>query len=506
MVEGGGSLNVAAGGEHARSLKHELESQVPALAASLDGLTFTYIAPVTVPQPAGSYVTVETPAGPRLGQIRQAVVEHADGPEVGTAIGGYENVRMRISFDRLTGGGTMLEPSPPFHDAGFAPAGADTIARWQESSRGRGAMLRLGEAAMAPGVLAELNAAGFGRHSFLCGQSGSGKSYAMGVILEQLLLETDIPIVVLDPNSDATRLRELNDGADPALAARWRDIAPRIHVRGLGREGDERLRLRFFELDTALQQAIVGLNPLRDREEYDALRRVLDAEASGQSMEQVTAMLAAESDDPRLRALALRIRNLGVMEWAAWARDFDDSGLLGELDRDDWRCLVVDLGSIAIPAERSMVAAAVLSKLWARRAQRRPVLLVIDEAHNVCPPDPADELTAYAADLAVRIAGEGRKFGIYLLVASQRPLKVHENVLSQCDNLFLMRMNSAGDLARLGELFSFVPPGLLARATSFGLGESLVAGRVASHPMFARTGGRVASEGGSDVPADWAGR
>jgi DNA helicase HerA-like ATPase len=153
-----------------------------------------------------------------------------------------------------------------------------------------------------------------------------------------------------------------------------------------------------------------------------------------------------------------------------------------------------------------MVAAAVLAKLWARRARRRPVLLVIDEAHNVCPPDPADELTAYATDLAVRIAGEGRKFGIYLLVASQRPLKVHENVLSQCDNLFLMRMNSAGDLARLGELFSFVPPGLLARATSFGLGESLVAGRVASHPMFARTGGRVASEGGSDVPADWAGR
>jgi DNA helicase HerA-like ATPase len=208
--------------------------------------------------------------------------------------------------------------------------------------------------------------------------------------------------------------------------------------------------------------------------------------------------------DPQLAALALRIRNLGVMEWAAWSRDTDDSGLLAELDRDDWRCLVVDLGSIAVPAERAMVAAAVLSKLWTRRAQRRPVLLVIDEAHNVCPPDPADELTAFATEQAVRIAGEGRKFGIYLLVASQRPLKVHENVLSQCDNLFLMRMNSAGDLARLGELFSFVPPGLLARATSFKLGESLVAGRVASHPMLARTGGRIASEGGSDVPADWA--
>jgi|tagenome__1003787_1003787.scaffolds.fasta_scaffold20881262_1 DNA helicase HerA-like ATPase len=503
MVTGGGSIDVAAGGDQIRGLKQELEAQVPPVAASLDGLTFTYVAPVTAPQAAGSYVAVDTAAGPRLGQIRAAAIEHVEGPEVGAAIGAFGEVRMRVRFDRLAGSGAMLETSPPFHDAPFAPATGDALSAWQDANRSNKATLRLGEAASAPGVAAELDASGFARHTFLCGQSGSGKSYAMGLVLEQLLLETTIPIVVLDPNSDATRLRELADGADPALAQRWGEIAPRIAVRGQGREGDERLRLRFFDLEPALQQAVVGLDPLRDRDEFDALRRVIEAERAGGSVAQLMEMLD-HNRDPQLAALALRIRNLGVMEWAAWSRDTDDSGLLAELDRDDWRCLVVDLGSIAVPAERAMVAAAVLSKLWTRRAQRRPVLLVIDEAHNVCPPDPADELTAFATEQAVRIAGEGRKFGIYLLVASQRPLKVHENVLSQCDNLFLMRMNSAGDLARLGELFSFVPPGLLARATSFKLGESLVAGRVASHPMLARTGGRIASEGGSDVPADWA--
>jgi DNA helicase HerA-like ATPase len=498
-------VSVTTGGDQIRDLKHALEAQVPSLAASLDGLTFTFISPVTAPQRVGGYVTVETPDGPRLGQIRQAGIEHTEGPEVGAALAEFQNVRLQVRFDRLVGGGTMLESSPPFHDAPFVPAAADTITAWQDAGRGRGAMLQLGEATLAPGVHAELDAAGFGRHTFLCGQSGSGKSYAMGLVLEQLLLETDIPIVVLDPNSDATRLRELTAGTDPALAERWREIAPRIAVRGADREGEERLRLRFFDLEPALQQAVVGLNPLRDREEFDALRRLIEAEKAGGSVEELTALLRAQAD-PQFAALGLRIRNLGVLEWPVWSRDSSDPGLLAELDRDDWRCLVVDLGSIAAPAERSMVAAAVLSKLWARRAQRRPVLLVVDEAHNVCPPDPDGELTAYATEQAVRIAGEGRKFGIYLLVASQRPLKVHENVLSQCDNLFLMRMNSAGDLARLGELFSFVPPGLLARATSFGLGESLVAGRVASHPMFARTGRRIASEGGSDVPADWARR
>lgn len=40
------------------------------------------------------------------------------------------------------------------------------------------------------------------RHTFWCGQSGSGKTYALGVFLERVLSATRLPIVVLDPNSD----------------------------------------------------------------------------------------------------------------------------------------------------------------------------------------------------------------------------------------------------------------------------------------------------------------
>ena len=80
------------------------------------------------------------------------------------------------------------------------------------------------------------------------------------------------------------------------------------------------------------------------------------------------------------------------------------------------------------------------------------MLIVIDEAHNVCPAEPEDPLAALATEDAIRIAAEGRKFGLYLLVVTQRPQKVHENVLSQCDNLVLMRMNSAADLAHVATL------------------------------------------------------
>jgi DNA helicase HerA-like ATPase len=133
-----------------------------------------------------------------------------------------------------------------------------------------------------------------------------------------------------------------------------------------------------------------------------------------------------------------------------------------------------------------------------------PTLVVIDEAHNVCPRFPPDPITAIATEHAARIAAEGRKFGLYLLVSTQRPQKVDEQVLSQCDNLVLMRMNSLSDLAYVGEVFSFVPASLVAQATDFGLGEALVAGKIASHPALIRFGARLSEEGGSDVAADWA--
>ena len=119
--------------------------------------------------------------------------------------------------------------------------------------------------------------------------------------------------------------------------------------------------------------------------------------------------------------------------------------------------------------------------------------IVIDEAHNVCPAEPAGPITALGTEDAIRIAGEGRKFGLYLIVVTQRPQKVHENVLSQCDNLVLMRMNSTADLAhRPGLLVR--PPGLIDRATTFRQGEALVAGKIASHPGVIRFGARITHE------------
>lgn len=493
--------DLAGQAERYRDLRRALEAGILPLATSLDGRSFRLQAPVGMPLRTGGYVTLETAAGPLLGQVLDYDLLLDEGPQI-SGSAGATSFTAPLRFSRGAGHGVVLGDSEPFHDATARPAEPAEVGAWMAAVAPPRARLRVGGALHAPGVGVELDAGGFDRHTFLCGQSGSGKSYSLGVLLEQLLLETDLRIVVLDPNSDCARLPAVRAGAEPEAAARWRALAPGIAVRSAAEGAEHPLHLRFFDLDPRLKAAVAGLDPVRDREEYGALLDVVDDEAAGRPLDEIVRALSSGS--PHARALNGRIRNLGLLGWPLWTAGREEPGLLEDLDGGDWRCLVVDLGSLSSPEERSLVSASVLSRLWTRRADRRPVLVVIDEAHNVCPQEPADALERIATDAAVRIAAEGRKFGLHLLVSTQRPQKVHENVLSQADNLVLMRMNSSGDLARLAGLFSFVPASLIAEAAHLRLGEALVAGKIAPYPVVVRFGGRVAEEGGGDVGASWA--
>ena len=127
-----------------------------------------------------------------------------------------------------------------------------------------------------------------------------------------------------------------------------------------------------------------------------------------------------------------------------------------------------------------------------------------DAAHWKSPAEvDADAVYAAIPEYKKIVAGEGRKFGIHLFLASQRPGKMHPNVLSQCDNLILMRMNGVGDLDELESTFSHVAPSLVREALSFGLGQALVAGPLAPLPVIVQVGSRLTPEGGADIPTTW---
>ncbi|MGH3480506.1 MAG: ATP-binding protein, partial [Nocardioidaceae bacterium] len=301
--------------------------------------------------------------------------------------------------------------------------------------------------------------------------------------------------------SDYVGLPLLREGADPAVAERYRQVPEEVAVwRNRAAGGERLLRLRFSDLDSAVQAAILGLDPIRDREEYAALTAMLRAEGGRPLVTHLDQMI--ETDAPGARELGMRASNLGLLDWAVWSPP--RRSLVEELRHPTARCTVVDLGSLDTMEEQRLVAEAALSTLWESRLAREPCLIVVDEAHNICPAEPPDAVSGLSTARAAQIAAEGRKYGLYLLTSTQRPHKVHENVVSQCDNLLLMRMNSEADLKDLERLFSFVPPGLMAGATSFRMGQALVAGKFFPQAAYVQMGERVSQEGGADIPTTWA--
>jgi DNA helicase HerA-like ATPase len=511
-------------------------------ATSIDGRTFTYVAPVDFSVPIGGYVEIVTKDDRHfLGLLTSKHAEERSGPQVKLAGDGgllgeddpavAESV-FALKFMIVQGGGRILSqldgdvfaqtgPDATFDGAAISLADPARVANFLESTTRGKAPLDIGS--IRNGTVdsrATLQATGFDRHTFLCGQSGSGKTYALGVVLERLLLETDLRIVILDPNSDFVNLgaarpfeaaaRGFSGQIDSSESyephrARYESAASGVTVlrpAARGTDPDNALRIRFSNLPAAIQGMVLKLDPLADQEEFNAFLSIRERLSSRNYTIADIRHEASYDLSPPARSLALRISNLGIGNWDVWAEPHErpllDSGNI------DSRALVLDIGSYGNPDEQSLISLALLSHLWSNREQRKPILVVIDEAHTVCPSEPMSVMQEAATKLAVQIAGEGRKFGIYLLVSTQRPAKLHPNVISQCDNLFLMRMNSEADIAQLASIFSFVPSAMLAESAGFAQGESLIAGKVVPAPIMTRFGGRFSQEGGGDVPTEWA--
>ena len=487
--------------ENFRETRRNLEASVLPLATSVDGRRFSFQASLYGLQlEVGGYVVLDGGGITRLGQVHALELDRQLGTELAlpTRAGGAPESRTRVQIRYARGGGMVLEgDSAPFHDALVRAASGAEVRAWLQRSERRPAKLRLGELASAADVPCLAEVGGFGRHTVMCGQSGSGKTYSLAVILERLLMETGLRLVVLDPNSDFVRLGEVRADADPALAERYREVARRVVIYSADAPGGRRLRLHVAEIDPVTQAALLRLDPIEDREEYAALAALL-ASKNPPTLEALTG-----SGHPEARRLGLRVRNLGVDRFSVWASG-EAGSVLDAVHDQGIRCVVIDLGSLPTREKQSLVAGAVLSDLWRHRQERRPILIVIDEAHNVCPAEPPDLLAAVPAELAMRIAAEGRKFGLYLLVSTQRPQKLPQNVLSQADNLVLMRLNSLADTAFAEAAFSFVPPSLIERSVTFCRGDGLIAGKFSPQPALLRFDARISQEGGADVPATWA--
>jgi hypothetical protein len=141
------------------------------------------------------------------------------------------------------------------------------------------------------------------------------------------------------------------------------------------------------------------------------------------------------------------------------------SQLVGRLQGDggtDQDIRILDVSGL--PNEVAGPLAAMLArllfqyKLYQTAAERRrdPVVLVCEEAHRYVP-DRGDAEYAAAQSAIRRIAREGRKYGLGLMLVSQRPADVESTVISQCGTWLVLRLTNAADQQHVSR---FLPDGL----------------------------------------------
>lgn len=114
-----------------------------------------------------------------------------------------------------------------------------------------------------------------------------------------------------------------------------------------------------------------------------------------------------------------------------------------------------------------------------------PFMLVCEEAHNYIPRNGGAEYSASRHSIE-RIAKEGRKYGLNLMVVSQRPSEVSETIFSQCNNFIVLKLTNVNDQSCIKNLLPDNNASLVDVLPTLASGECLVVGDAVPLPAVVK--------------------
>ena len=175
---------------------------------------------------------------------------------------------------------------------------------------------------------------------------------------------------------------------------------------------------------------------------------------------------------------------------------------------------VIDLPSVDGRRSRALVVNAVMgqiqrqaSKAWTAALSkdsdtRVPIFIVVDEAHNLAPATTQSRTEQALRDQFRRVAAEGRKYGLFLILVSQRPEKLDPLIVSECENKAVMKVDSKVAVDRIVELFGLEDARAsgIERCVEFRRGRALLIGQwVGGTPTPLYVAPRRTVEGGRNL-------
>jgi DNA helicase HerA-like ATPase len=115
-----------------------------------------------------------------------------------------------------------------------------------------------------------------------------------------------------------------------------------------------------------------------------------------------------------------------------------------------------------------------------------PVLLLLEEAHNFVPGKQNTIAEQNAIRITKQIAQEGRKFGVGLMLISQRPSRLDETTLAMCNSYIIMRMLNPADQSFVRKVIESLEEEEIKMLPKLNDGEAILSGQFTSFPILVK--------------------
>jgi hypothetical protein len=372
----------------------------------------------------------------------------------------------------------------------------------------------------------------FQRHAFIGGSTGSGKSWTTATIIEQMAGLSTANSIVLDLHGEYSPLvgqgiqhfkvagpgdieakRTIDDGvlylpywllSYEALVSMFVDRSDQnapnqamIMAREINQAKQKYLEdngqkevLKHFTVDSPVPFNLAFLmGRLNDInvEMVPGARGEKQGDFNGKLSRMISRLENKISD----RRLGFMFNGGGDVLDFSWLEKFT-TAVLGSGEENGKAGIKIinfsEVPSDVLPLIVSLVARVTFSvQQWTPSELRHPIALLCDEAHLYMPQrNMADSADDISLDIFERIAKEGRKYGVSLVVISQRPSEVNKTMLSQCSNFVSMRLTNAEDQGVIKRLLPDSLGGFSDILPTLDTGEALVVGDASLLPSRIR--------------------
>ena len=332
------------------------------------------------------------------------------------------------------------------------------------------------------------------KHMAILAKSGAGKSYTVGVILEEVM-KKNIPIVILDPHNEYASLKYPN--------TEKKDLK-RLEKFNLKPEGFLE-RVKEFSPDTTInpqcEPVTLDINKLKPHDLVDSLPQKLSP-----AQQNILFNILSNTNQINIDELIFTISNeesntkwslITMLEQLKKLKLFSSNPTPLQDIVKYKRTSIISFKGVDPYVQETFVAGLLRDLFDARKKEEiPPFLLVVEEAHNFCPERSLGETKA--SKIIRTIAAEGRKFGLGLCVISQRPAKVDKNVVSQCTTQILLKMTNPNDLKSVIASSEGVSSDSENEIQKLNIGTALITG-VIDIPLKVNIRPRISKHGGETV-------